>query len=175
MNNQISFTPLCEDDLELLHKWFQVPHIKKWYARGETYSLETIREQYLPRIQAPASIPNFIIKLDEYPVGYIQMYRLTYSLPEGVDNYDHSLFSLYKPEEMAGIDLFIADENILRKGISSEILNKFIDEFIAGKFKATIVDPVKINATAISFFEKNGFKVFPSSAYGNYLLMMYII
>src|SRR3990167_4661331 len=148
-SNQITFKPLREDDFELLHQWFQVPHVKEWYARGETYALEKIREQYLPRIKAPDFVPNFIINLDENPVGYIQLYHANHSLPEGVDNYTHPLFSQFKPEEIAGIDLFIADESILRKGISSKILNRFIDEFIAGKFKAAIVDPLKRNTNAV--------------------------
>ena len=76
----------------LLHQWFQVAHVKQWYARGETYSLNIIREQYLPRIIKPDDIPNFIIHLDGKPVGYIQLYQVSKSLPEGVDNYSHTLF-----------------------------------------------------------------------------------
>lgn len=172
MNNQITFNPLRENDLELLHQWFQVPHVKEWYARGETYSLDKIREQYLPRIIEPDFVPNYIINLDEYPIGYIQLYHVNHSLPEGVDNYTHSLFGIFKPEEMAGIDLFIADEKILRKGISSKILNRFIEVFIAGKFKAVVVDPLKRNTTAVSFFEKNGFKKLASSTDDSHQLML---
>lgn len=175
MNNQITFNPLCEDDLELLHQWFQVPHVKEWYARGKTYPLEIIREKYLPRINDSSHIPNFIIKLDMKPVGYIQFYHANHSLPEGVDNYTHSLFNKFKPAEIAGIDLFIADEKILRKGISSKILSSFIEEFIVGKFKAVVVDPLKRNITAVAFFEKNGFKKLSSSTDNNHLLMMRVI
>lgn len=175
MNNQITFNPLREDDLELLHQWFQVPHVKEWYTRGETYTLNEIREKYLPRIKEPDFIPNYIINLDVDPIGYIQLYHLNHSLPEGVDNYTHPLFSKFKPEEIAGIDLFIADEKILRQGISSKILNRFIEVFIAGKFKAAVVDPLKRNTNAVSFFEKNGFKIQTSSVDGNHVLMLRIL
>ena len=126
----------------LLHQWFQVAHVKQWYARGETYSLNIIREQYLPRIIKPDDIPNFIIHLDGKPVGYIQLYQVSKSLPEGVDNYSHTLFKQFKPEDLAGIDLFIADENILGKGICSKILTAFVDAHIRGRYVAMIVDPI---------------------------------
>ena len=46
----INFKPLSENDLPLLFKWFQKPHVKQWYTRGDNYTLEMIKEKYLPRI-----------------------------------------------------------------------------------------------------------------------------
>lgn len=50
------FKPLVEEDLILLYQWFQVPHIKKWYARGQHFSFDMIKEKYLPRINPQKSI-----------------------------------------------------------------------------------------------------------------------
>jgi aminoglycoside 6'-N-acetyltransferase len=44
----INFKSLGENDLPLLHHWFQRPHVKQWYARDENYTLDMIREKYLP-------------------------------------------------------------------------------------------------------------------------------
>ena len=75
----INFKPLTENDLILLHDWFHRPHIKQWYARNENYTQEMVDEKYLPRIRQPDLIPNFIIYADKQPIGYIQLYRVSYS------------------------------------------------------------------------------------------------
>jgi aminoglycoside 6'-N-acetyltransferase len=60
----IHFKSLTENDLPLLYAWFQKQHVKQWYARGENYTIDMIREKYLPRILHPESIPNFIVYAD---------------------------------------------------------------------------------------------------------------
>ncbi len=156
----IHFKSLTENDLPLLHDWFQKPHVKQWYARGENYNLKMIKEKYLPRILNPESIPNFIVYTDNTPIGYIQLYCAKDSLPDGVTDYNHPLFDDFKPNEIAGIDLFIADENYLKKGYATLTLNNFIKEHVERKFTLLITDPLKSNKNAIHFFERNGFKKF---------------
>ncbi len=161
--NSINFKPLTENDLPLMFNWFQKPHIKQWYARGENYTLDMIREKYLRRILNPESIPNFIVYVDNTPIGYIQLYCLKDSLPDGVTDYNHSLFDNCKPNEIAGLDLFIADENYLKKGYGTLTLSKFIKEHVQRKFTLLITDPLKSNKNAIQFFIKNGFEKFRQS------------
>lgn len=156
----INFKLLTENDLPLLHAWFQKPHIQQWYARGESYTLDMIKEKYLPRILHPESIPNFIVYADDTPIGYIQLYSVKDSLPDGVTDYNHPLFDNFKPNEIAGIDMFIADENYLKKGYATLTLTHFIKEHIQNKFTLLVTDPLKSNKNAIQFFEKNGFKKF---------------
>ena len=119
-----------------------------------------IKEKYLPRIFNPESIPNFIVYADDTPIGYIQLYSVKDSLPDGITDYNHPLFDNVKPNEIAGIDLFIADENYLKKGYATLTLTNFLKEYIQGKFSLLVTDPLKSNKNAIQFFEKNGFKKF---------------
>lgn len=156
-NHNITFKKMNENDLKLLHQWFQIPHVLKWYARDENYTLEMIEEKYRQRIN-DVSIPNFIIYDQDRPVGYIQYYYVTEHLPEGIIDYNHPLFKDYKPNELIGLDLFIADEKYLRIGFTSVALTLFISINLKGKFKAVLVDPLKQNTAAIFFFERNGFK-----------------
>ena len=157
----IHFKLLTENDLPLLHGWFQKQHVKQWYARGESFTLEMVREKYLSRILNPESIPNFIVYADKTPIGYIQLYCVKDSLPDGVTDYNHSLFDNFKPNEIAGVDLFIADENYLKKGYGTLTLTSFIKEHVQNKFTLLVTDPLKSNKNAIQFFKKNGFKKFP--------------
>lgn len=165
------FKPLGEEDLTLLYQWFQVPHVKKWYAREQHYSLDMIKNKYRSRINH-SEIHNFIIYLDDLPIGYIQLYRLSTFLPEGFTDHHHPLFQQYSPDKLAGIDLFIADENSLRKGYGSTMLTRFIDEHVKGKFEAVIVDPKEDNTVAIQFFRKNDFVCFPVDEESQHTLMV---
>lgn len=182
-SRNIIFKKMDEGDLKLLHGWFQIPHVLKWYARDERYTFEMIQKKYLPRIN-DATIPSFIIYDQEKPVGYIQFYYVTDHLPEGVADYNHSLFkdpglkhtgASLKPNEIVGIDLFIADENYLHTGFSSEALEAFIHTYIKNNFKAVLVDPLKQNTSAISFFERNGFKHIMSQDNNHDLMMLKIV
>lgn len=156
-NGEINFKKINENDLKLLHQWFQIPHVLKWYAREKIYTFKEIQGKYLPRID-DATIPSYIIYDQGKPVGYIQFYQVKYHFPEGIKNDRHPLFDDFKADELAGIDLFIADENYLRTGFSSNALKAFIDKYMKGNFQAVLVDPIKSNTTAVKFFEKNGFE-----------------
>lgn len=170
-NINIIFKSLSKNDLPLLFSWFKKPHIKKWYAQGEDFSLEMIEEKYTPRINNQ-KIPNFIVYIDNTPIGYIQLYHLTDFLPEGVTNYNHQLFNDYKPSELAGIDFFIAEEHYLNKGYASKTLGHFIKAHARNNFKAIIVDPLKENKKAILFFERNGFISCDDNENSDYELML---
>jgi len=169
----IIFKPLSKYDLKLLHQWFHIPHVLKWYARSENYTYEMIQEKYLPRVN-DKFIPNFIIYLKDEPIGYAQYYHVTHSLPEGIENYNNELFSQYEPNELVGVDFFIAEEKYLKGGYASQSLESFIDRYLKNKFKAILVDPHKDNKKAILFFERNGFKQTQYSHDINHIIMMKI-
>lgn len=156
-DNFITFKQLELNDLTILHQWFQIPHVLTWYARGKPFTYDEIEKKYLPRIN-DVTIPSYIIYIQEKPVGYIQLYQVEYHFPEGIENNLHSIFNDFKAKELAGIDLFIADKDLLHTGFSTNMLNKFIETYIKEKFHAIVVDPVVSNTVAIKFFEKNGFK-----------------
>ena len=154
---KISFKPLKKSFLPTLHQWFNQPHVKKWYARDKQYTLAEIEEKYLPRIQNPSNIPNFIAYLNDEPIGYIQLYSLKEHLPDEVVNDKHPLFDHFKPQELMGLDLFFAVEKYLKKGISSKVLQEILSTHISSKIRAIVVDPLKSNKRAIQFFERNQF------------------
>lgn len=170
-DRNIIFRKMKEDDLKLLHQWFQVPHVLKWYARNEKYTFKMIQKKYLPRIN-DESIPSYIICDYDNPVGYIQFYHVTDHLPESIVNYDHPLFNDFNPKELVGIDLFIADESYLHTGFSAEVLKLFIKTYIKGRFKAILVDPLRQNISAVSFFERNGFRHIKSQDNNHYLMLL---
>lgn len=170
--NQFEFKSLREDDLNLLHHWFQEDTIKQSYARGRSFTLEDIKNKYLPRIAGQENVSSFIVFHDNNPIGFIQYYFIAEnSLPEGVRSYINPLFKQYSPNELAGIDCFIATAENRGTGLGCEIINNFITEFLLN-FKAIIVDPNKNNEAAIRCYEKAGFAASTYSEDSNYLVML---
>jgi RimJ/RimL family protein N-acetyltransferase len=165
------FNPLAENDLILLHRWFQEPIINQWYARGKHWSLEAIRGKYGPRILGKENVPSFIIYRDNTPIGFIQYYQFENGYPEGIQGDHNSLFKQYKQSDLVGIDLFIAEENMRGQGFGIKIINQFIDDFLS-QFSAVVVDPEFSNGTAIRCYEKAGFMKTAFSEDANYLVMV---
>lgn len=163
----------CEEkDLELMHRWFQEPEIKRWYARGKSWSFLEITDKYLPQFSGQKNVPSFIIYLDELPVGFIQYYLLVDSLPEGVYGYDHPLFKRFPASELAGIDLFIAEQKFRGIGLGRKIIDAFISEHLS-KFKGVVVDPSSDNHQAIACYEKSGFVKTDLSVSESFLILLH--
>ncbi|QMT60029.1 GNAT family N-acetyltransferase [Legionella sp. PC997] len=165
------FKPLTENDLILLYQWFQEPVINQWYARGKLWSLKDIKEKYLPRVLRGHNVPSFIIYINGLPLGFIQYYCLSNHVPEGIGHKNHPLFHLYQPNNLAGIDLFIASSNQRGKGLGQQIIESFITE-LPNSINAILVDPAVNNHQAIRCYEKAGFKRTNYSEDNSYLILL---
>lgn len=152
----IFFKPLHEVDLKILYEWFQEPTINQLYARGQNLSLKDIENKYLPRLMRQDNVPSFIIYLDNKAIGFIQYYCLSDHYPEGIQE-ENSLFKRYHPNQIAGIDLFIAVHENRGKGLGVVIINQFINEFLT-HFRLVVVDPNHDNIHAIRCYENAGFE-----------------
>jgi aminoglycoside 6'-N-acetyltransferase len=161
-------------DLNQLHQWFQEPTIKYWYARDKNWSFNDIKEKYTPRVLGKECVPSFIVCIDKAPVGFIQYYSLTKSLPEGIGSHNSLLFQQYNAKDLVGIDMFIAEEKWRGKGVGIELIKQFISQHLTC-FTAIIVDPNINNQQAIRCYEKAGFKQTELSQDPNYLIMIRLL
>ena len=92
----LTFRPLAEADLDLVHRWRNEPHVARWFRDGAT--IEQIRDKYLPRIEGREPIACHLILLDGSPIGLIQTYRIgdfpeyaaVVGVPEGCAGLDRS-------------------------------------------------------------------------------------
>ncbi|OJW51812.1 MAG: hypothetical protein BGO67_08465 [Alphaproteobacteria bacterium 41-28] len=152
-------------------QWFAEPTVKQGYARNQQFSLEDISAKYAPRIEGIDPVPSFIIYLNQKPIGFIQYYCLSDHLPEGISGNHASLFDEFTPEQLAGIDLFIAEPSCLGVGLGRQIIRRFIAKQLY-RFKAVVVDPQIGNEQAIACYQKAGFLPTQYSEDANYLLMI---
>jgi RimJ/RimL family protein N-acetyltransferase len=147
---EIGFRPLGRDDLGLMHGWLQRPHVRRWWDDHASY--EDIAEHYLPAIEGRRAVDLYLILLDGRPVGFIQAYLLA----------DHPDFAALVGlgAGVAGVDLFVGEEELTGKGLGTEVLRAFVRDVVFAEPRTTacIADPDVRNTASIRAFEKAGFR-----------------
>jgi aminoglycoside 6'-N-acetyltransferase len=138
------------EDLRLLHSWLQREHVQRWWSKRESY--EEVVEHYLPAIEGSKPTVLYLILLEERPVGFIQSYLVSDYPPYG------DLVAV--GEGVAGVDLFIAEPELVGRGLGSEALRCFVRDviFVKPALIACIADPDVRNLASIRAFEKAGFR-----------------
>jgi RimJ/RimL family protein N-acetyltransferase len=141
------FKPLLEEDLDLLCRWLDTPHVKEWWHDGLTH--DEIKSKYRKRI-GDILVSPLIAYLDDQPIGFIQYYHAN-KVGDGwwPDEKDGTL----------GIDQFIGEENYINRGFGTLMINAFIKQlFLNPDVKKIITDVDPKNQRAIRCYEKTGFK-----------------
>jgi RimJ/RimL family protein N-acetyltransferase len=150
----IGFQRLAIDDLPLMHRWLQTPHVLEWWWSEAALSYEAIVEKYGPCIRGDEPTDAYLILYANRPIGYIQTYMIR-DYPEYAAVVDADAGA-------AGVDLFIGEAEYLHKGLGSQILRAFLREVVFGAGDATccIIGPSETNRIAIRAYEKAGFRFF---------------
>jgi RimJ/RimL family protein N-acetyltransferase len=148
---KIDFRPLTASDLPLLYEWLQREHVRRWWTDRETY--DEVVEHYLPQIEGSRPTDPYLIWLEDRPAGFIQTYRVS-DYPEYGD-----LVGL--EDGVAGVDLFVAEPELMGRGFGSEALGQFVADIVWSDpgIHACIADPDAENGASIRAFEKAGFRV----------------
>jgi aminoglycoside 6'-N-acetyltransferase len=142
---KVSLKPLAEDDLPLIADWLARPHVRQWW--DDPSNLERIG--YLI---GSTNERGFVIVADGVPAGFIQAYNC-YAQPDPIrDNKD--------PPETWGLDLFVGEEDWLRKGVAFAAIGEMIELLRQGSCTRLIIDPREDNVAAIALYEKVGFTKF---------------
>ena len=146
----ISFRPLVDDDLPMLHQWLNRPHVAEWWATPAT--LADLIEEYGSHTAGVAPHQAFIAMADDQPIGFIQSYIAAASHDEAwwLDEHDPGV---------RGIDQFLANESQLGQGLGTAMIRAFIARLFADPAVTRIqTDPDPLNARAIRCYEKAGFR-----------------
>jgi RimJ/RimL family protein N-acetyltransferase len=146
IERHITFKPLQEDDLDMLCKWLNKPHVKEWWDDHLTDA--QIKAKYRERI-GDKTVQPFIVYLQERPVGFIQSY-LADKVGDG-----------WWPDVQLGtigIDQFIGEENLINRGVGTQMIRAFVAMILEDLTVTTImadVDPQNIRA--VRCYKKAGF------------------
>lgn len=160
-NVNLSFTPLKTSDFPLLLKWLETDHVKSFWDQHLSWTTELVKEKYNSYTEnykivngEKKTIYPFIIHLDERPIGYIQYYNAYDFEKKSGDIKEHWKDS---PLTLAALDFYIGENDVLHKGHGTEILKKFLKEFVFIHFDVCLVDAAKNNKAAIKAYAKAGF------------------
>jgi aminoglycoside 6'-N-acetyltransferase len=147
---EIGFRALGRDDLGLVYEWLRREHVRRWWDEHESY--EDVARHYLPAIEGRRPVDLYLILLDGRPVGFIQTYLVA----------DHPDFAALVGlgAGVAGVDLFIGEEELTGKGLGSEVLRAFVRDVVFAEPATTvcIADPDVRNAASLRAFERAGFR-----------------
>lgn len=148
---KISFHTLNLSDIPLIHRWFNLPHVMKFYSLRK-WTENEVAEKLKPYISGDKAVLGFIIVINEQPIGYVQQYKvIDYPWPN--QNLSEEIVN-----NAAGMDLFIGDKNFLGRGIGGQIIQEFIERKIWSEFRYCVVDPDIRNIAAIRCYEKLNFQ-----------------
>jgi len=149
----ITFKKLGIDDLPILYKWLNLPHVHEWYDKDKENSLEAVTKRYAPKIRGEKPTDCYLAFYENKPFAYVQTYKVN-DWPEFGDHVGYDDFT-------ASVDLFIGEKKHLSKGLGKVLLKKFLSEIIFTNTSATntcIIGPEPSNERAIHVYKSVGFK-----------------
>jgi RimJ/RimL family protein N-acetyltransferase len=151
MSPALAFRPLQRDELPLLHEWLARPHVARWWNEGER-TLDEVVAHYLPALEGTDPTDHYMVLLDGRPMGFMETYLIA-------DHPEWDAIVNVGPG-IAGVDLFIADPELTGQGLGTEMLRRFVDEFVFAPDSTTAcVSDVDVdNAASLRAFEKAGFR-----------------
>jgi aminoglycoside 6'-N-acetyltransferase len=157
----IGFRRMALDDLPLMHRWLQEPHVLEWWWGGVAPPYEAVTAKYGPRIRGEEPTDPYLLLFMDQPIGYIQAYMIR-DYPEYAAIVDTDAGA-------AGVDLFIGEDAYLHKGLGSYILRAFLRAVIFGAGDATscVIGPSETNRIAIRAYKKAGFRYFKTAPSAN--------
>jgi len=151
----IAFAPVTAADLPMLADWLERPHWRQWWGDPAT-ELGFIRDMVEGR---DGTCRPFVFSLDGIPAGYIQVWRIgPHQTPEWTTE---NPWLMELPADAVGVDLSLAEEGALSKGIGSTVVRAFAARLVAEGHETIIIDPDPANGRAVAAYRKAGFRPVP--------------
>jgi aminoglycoside 6'-N-acetyltransferase len=133
-----------------MYEWLRREHVRRWWDEHASY--EDVARHYLPSIEGRRPVDLYLILFDGRPIGFIQSYLLA--------DHPDSAARVGLGAGVAGVDLFLGEEELTGKGLGSEVLRAFVRDVVFAEPETTacIADPDVRNAASLRAFEKAGFR-----------------
>ncbi len=134
------FIPLGHHHLSLLRRWFDEPHVRKWYS--DPSGLEDIADHI-----EEGDVRPYLVMFGHMPIAYLQSYEVDGSHPYAA-----------AARGAIGIDQFVGPTAFLGQGHGSAFIRAYLRQCKADGVGHVIVDPKPNNHRAISAYRKAGFE-----------------
>jgi aminoglycoside 6'-N-acetyltransferase len=144
----ISLRPMTLDDLPLVRRWLDQPHVARWWLSGTTATAEL--DSYAEAIRGDDPTVMLIASSAGEPVGFGQRYAWS-DYPKDADGVGA------RPGD-CGIDYALGEAAVVGSGVGTELVAALVAEVRRHYPDAGIVaDPEATNHASRRVLEKNGF------------------
>lgn len=132
---RFTFSPVQEDQKQLIHDWIAQEHIREWlHGDGLNNTIEDLDQFF----KGTSWGSHWLAYDKEKPFAY--------------------LLTSKDGEDAIALDLFICDLNYLGKGLSVQMIREFLISQFSDK-KRVLIDPEATNTRAIHVYKKAGFRI----------------
>jgi len=147
---RVSFAPLVEGDLPLLHAWLNASHVIAGYSRVHTTPGD-VAAKYGPRIAGTVPVRGYIASVAGRPLGYVQVYRVA-------DFPDYAAI-VGEFERAMAIDALIGEVEYTGRGLGPRVIAAAVGELVFPVSEADrcIATPRADNTASLRAFAKAGF------------------
>ena len=150
----VTFRPLVDDDLPMLHRWLNEPGIVRWWE-GDDVSWEGVVRDYSSACPDPTE--HWIAVADGREVGWIQCYAAAdYAEEDEVGHW----WALGVDRTAGGIDYLVADPSARGRGLGSRMIFRFVRDIAFGRhpgWTQVCASPLAANVASWRALEKAGF------------------
>ena len=156
---QITFRPMVDDDLPLLHEWLNEPGVVEWWE-GEDVTWGAVVADYGSDNPDPV---DYFFALDaaagDRPFAWIQTYAVADFAHEAETR---AWFDLGYPVTGAGIDYLVGDPGERGGGRGSAMIRAFVDQIVWPDYPErthVAASPVRANVASCRALVKAGFEL----------------
>jgi aminoglycoside 6'-N-acetyltransferase len=147
---ELTLQPMQAQDLELVKKWLDEPHVAKWYLAGFTLEeeLKDLRESITGET---ATHPLLALERDR-PIGWGQWYLCS--------DYPEHAAGVRARDGDVGIDYAIGDPQRIGRGAGTALIAALVAHVRQRRPAAAVTaDPQATNVGSRRALEKNGFRL----------------
>lgn len=151
MTERLILRPATSNDLSLLQKWDEQPHVLESDPNDDwKWEIELNRN--------PEWREQLIAELNGMPIGFIQIIDPAK---------EESKYWGDVPNGLRAIDIWIGDVNDLGRGYGTEMMRLAINRcFDDSSVSAILIDPLASNTRAHRFYERLGFRFSHQQRFG---------
>jgi len=139
--------PLTREDLPLLHRWFNLPHARRWFG----HSMQHVEDVYGASLRGEETFDSFIASIDGAAIGLVN-----FGFFGDYPDLQHA-YGVTDPDA-ANCDVLLAER--AHEGLGPVLIREFLERIVFAHPRTTsvVIDPVPDNTIAIRAYEKVGFR-----------------
>lgn len=115
----LAFRPMTPEDLPLLYRWLNAPHMRDFYQKTPI-ALAEVEAEFMPDLRGKSATFHHIALLSGRPIGKLQCYR-NLAYPDYAAEIGVS--------EGVSIDLFIGEAELIGRGVGRRMLRAYAFDF----------------------------------------------